>query len=90
MLYEWDINKNETNLENHGIDFRDASVVFHGPNIIFKDERKNYGETRWILYGLLGDTVVNMVYTVRQDCIRIISMRRGNKRERIRYEKEIR
>ncbi len=90
MLYEWDFNKYKTNFENHGIDFRDAGIVFSGPHIIFEDRRKNYGEKRWILYGLLDDAVVNIVYTVRKDCIRIISMRRANKRERIKYEEKIR
>lgn len=90
MLFEWDVNKNKTNYENHGIDFQDAGIVFQSPYIEFEDKRKDYGETRWILYGLLGDIVVNLVYTLRKDCIRIISMRKANKRECIKYEQKIR
>ncbi len=36
------------------------------------------------------DIVVNVVHTLRKDCIRIISMRKANKRERSKYEKKIR
>ena len=90
MLYEWDPNKNASNIENHGLDFQDAGIVFQNPYVIFEDKRKEYGEARWILYGLLEDIVVNMVYTLRKDCIRIISMRKANKRERAKYEKKIR
>jgi uncharacterized DUF497 family protein len=57
MLFEWDINKNKSNVENHGVDFQDAGIVFHGPHIIFEDRRKEYGETRWILYGLMNHSL---------------------------------
>lgn len=90
MLFEWNVDKNKANLENHSIDFQDAGIVFNSPRIYFEDRRKEYGETRWISYGLLGDVVVNVVYTMRKDRIRIISMRKANKRERSQYEQKIR
>lgn len=28
MLFEWDENKNKSNIEKHGIDFNDAITIF--------------------------------------------------------------
>lgn len=89
MLFEWDPEKNCLNVKNHGIDFCNVGIIFNGPKIIFEDIRKNYGETRWILFGMLDDIIVNVVYTVRNDWIRIISARRANQRERNKYEQAI-
>jgi uncharacterized protein len=51
MKFEWDENKNKINLEKRGIDLRDAEIVLSGPTVYFEDGRKNYDETRWIVYG---------------------------------------
>lgn len=87
--FEWDPVKNFTNRLNHGFDFEDAAIVFCGVTVTYEDNRKHYGEIRWRLYGVLFDIVVNIVYTIRNDSIRIISMRKANSRERNRYEREI-
>ena len=57
--------------------------------VSFQDERCHYGEERWIVYGTLADVFVNIVYTVRKDKIRIISMRKANSRERRKYEQTL-
>lgn len=46
MNFEWDKNKNETNIECHGIDFCDAYLIFEHPMLIKTDTRKDYGEKR--------------------------------------------
>jgi uncharacterized DUF497 family protein len=90
MKLEWDKNKNKLNKEKHGLDFSDVEEVFSGPTVFFEDSRHAYGESRWVVYGLLDDVVVCVVYTDRDDVIRVISMRKANKRERGKYEKIIR
>ena len=55
------------------------------------DERKDYGEDRWIGIGLLKGIVAVIVFTERgEDTIRIISLRKALKHERIKYEQAIR
>lgn len=48
-----------------------------------RDDRQDYGgEERWIAIGELRDVVVVMVFTLREDRIRVISIRKANRRER--------
>ncbi len=77
--------KNSTNIQKHRIDFANIAEFFEGP--VFKkiDVRKNYGEDRWIGYGLLGTAVVVVVYTIRDGTFRIISARKANHNEREVY-----
>jgi hypothetical protein len=86
---EWDEGKNRLNQEKHGIALSDAGQVFERPLIIRRDDRKDYGEPRWIALGDLNGTVVVLVFTKRENTIRIISVRRGNKHERQIYQARI-
>ncbi|NIR51851.1 BrnT family toxin [candidate division KSB1 bacterium] len=85
MKFEWDEAKRLSNLENHGLDFEDAHFVFNEKAYVVEDTRKDYGETRYILIGPLFRRLVVIVFTVRQDVIRIISMRKANQREQKQY-----
>ena len=85
MKFEWDKNKNEKNIEKHGIDFHDAEEVFNNPMLVKEDKRRDYGEKRYIALGLLRKFVVVVVYTIRVAVIRIISIRKANKKERNTY-----
>ena len=89
MQLEWDEAKREANLHTHGFDFVEADKVFE--NVYFEelDGRKEYNEDRYIVYGVISEIVVNLVYTRRGENIRVISLRRANKRERGRYEETI-
>lgn len=46
MNFEWDENKNFTNVNKHGIDFADVYRIFDGPMIVQLDVREDYGEVR--------------------------------------------
>jgi len=52
---------------------------------VIPDNRKNYGEARFLAFGPIGDRLHCIVFSVRRENIRIISMRRANKREVERY-----
>lgn len=86
MHYEWDENKRVSNLEKHGIDFRDAARVFDSDVICFEDNRQNYGEKRYIALGIIEGRLVVTAYTWRNRNVRILSMRKANARERRLYE----
>jgi uncharacterized DUF497 family protein len=89
LSFEWDEEKNAANLENHGIDFLDAALIFENPTIEAVDDRDDYGELRMIALGLSGETVLLVVYTWRgENIIRIISARRVNRDDTEKYYRE--
>ena len=87
MNFEWDEDKNESNIEKHGLDFEDAWEVFDSPMLIALDTRQNYGEDRWTSLGLLEHRVIVVAYTLRDsNTVRIISMRKALQHERFQFE----
>jgi len=63
------------------LDFANVEQVFTGPTFTFEDDRKDYGEQRWVTLGLLQATVVVIVHTEREDEIHVISMRKAERDE---------
>jgi hypothetical protein len=88
MEFEWDKTKRIDNIKNHGLDFEDAHFVFNDEAYIIEDIRKGYGENRFILFGPLFGRLVVIVFTIRNDAIRIISMRKANQREQKHYSQK--
>jgi uncharacterized protein len=86
MVIEWDESKRQTNLEKHGLDFSEAETIFSQPIITKPDVRRDYQEKRWAALGKLQGMVVYLVYTKRGENVRLISLRRANRKERKRYE----
>ncbi len=88
LKFEWDENKNKINIERHGIDFCDARLIFNYPMIIKTDDRKDYNEKRLVGLGILYGSVIFIVFTEREDTIRVISIRRANRNERKIYHEK--
>jgi uncharacterized protein len=89
MDFEWDEAKNQQNIAKHGIDFENAKHIFDKPVLLRLDDRRNYGENRFIAIGAMKDIVVVMTFTLREQRMRIISVRKGNKHERKIYQDQI-
>jgi uncharacterized DUF497 family protein len=89
LAFEWDPKKAEANLKAHGISFDEASTVFRNPLAqVLPDPSHSVGEERVLLVGHDAQgRVLMVVFTERQDRIRIISARVATKRERQGYEK---
>jgi uncharacterized protein len=91
VYFEWDEQKNRENIRKHGLDFADAWEIFDAPMLTALDEREDYGEDRIIGIGLLQERVVAVVFTERgTDTIRIISLRKALKHERLKFREIIR
>ena len=86
MNYEWDEAKNQANFVKHGLWFQDAEQVFASPCVTFEDDRFDYGEVRLLTLGLLAGRLVIIAHAPRKDGSRIISMRKGNRREQKIYK----
>jgi uncharacterized DUF497 family protein len=89
MGYQWDPAKARTNLQKHKIDFAEAVGVFEDEWALTMTEQVIAGEQRFVTLGLdyLGRMVV-VVYTYRQDDIRLISARPATRREQKTYEQK--
>jgi uncharacterized DUF497 family protein len=84
MRLTFDPVKRDKTLLDRGLDFLDAAVVFSGLTVDVEDTRKNYGERRFICYGMLSGRMVVVGYTPRGAGRHIFSMRKANEREQSR------
>ena len=86
-LFEWNEDKCELNLTNHGLDFYDAAEAFNDENALqLPDLRNDYGENRTIPVALTSGALLSIVYTPRNFGIRIISARFARRKERKLYD----
>jgi uncharacterized protein len=90
MRVEWDEAKRKSNIRRHGIDFANVEEVFSNETITFLDNRFDYGETRFLTFGLLHGEVVAIAHTETDEMIRVISVRKAEKDEEETYFSEIR
>ena len=83
--FEWDESKRLSNLQKHGIDFIRACQIFDGLTVEFEDNRYDYGEDRFIAIGETQGVILTVVFTYREDLIRLISARPATRYERNLY-----
>lgn len=90
--FEWDPNKERTNILSHHISFRQAAAVFRDPNhLSVYDADHSENEVRWITLGFDSGGVLRVVvHTFEQVgkelCrIRIISARKATSNEERQY-----
>ena len=84
--YEWDSDKAAKNFVKHRVRFSDATSVFEDPRALtIDDDHPNEGRQITIGLDALGRLVV-VVYTWRDDGIRLISARKATEKETGCYE----
>lgn len=85
FAFEWDDEKNRINKRKHRISFETAEKVFADENRVeWLDEEHSDEEDRYITIGKV-DEILFVIYTEREERIRLISARRANKNERRKY-----
>ena len=87
MKFEWDEVKATANFAKHGVRFEDVSEFEWELSVDSLDLRKHYRETRVVSTSTIRGRPHVLVYTMRNDAVRLISLRKANKRESISYEK---
>lgn len=89
ISFEWDENKNNSNVNKHGISFEEAKTVFYDENAIqFYDDKHSFDEERFIMLGFSNHARLLIVChcTRKNDSIiRIISARKATKNESTYY-----
>jgi uncharacterized protein len=78
--------KDRANLAKHGLSLDLARHIDFSRTLVIPDTRTDYGEDRFIGYGPLDGILHVLVFTMRGDVMRVIGLRRANKRERKKYE----
>jgi len=90
MKIEFDTEKNARNIELRGISFEEAAEFEWESAVIIPDTRRDYGEPRYRAFGFIEHRLHALVFAPRREgAIRVISLRKANRREVLRYETQI-
>ena len=89
MVFVWDEAKRKSNLVKHGLDFKDAHLVYENPDKCTYEAR-HIGECRLmdLAMAVVHGKLLTMIYTERGSDIRVISFRPASREEREQYEKD--
>ena len=91
--FEWDDNKNLSNIRKHKVSFELATRVFSDQLAYSRPDRVEGGEQRWQTLGKVeGRLLLLVAHTFRDEdeieVVRIISARPATSTERKRYDQE--
>ncbi len=84
MEFEFAIRKSESNSDKHGIDFITAQALWHDEHRLVVPARC-VDEPRAAIIAMLDGVHWTGIFTVRNDRIRLISVRRSRDEEKQRY-----
>lgn len=87
--FQWDKGNIDKSYQKHGVTPNEAEEVFLDENILLsKDIKHSQKEQRFEAIGrIVKGNILFLAFTIRDNKIRIISVRTANKKERRRYEK---
>jgi uncharacterized DUF497 family protein len=86
MAIEFDPAKSNRNARERDLPFDRANDFDFTTASLRIDDRKDYGELRIRAIGFLDDRLHVLVFTEREDNIRVISLRKANRAEMRLYE----
>lgn len=85
MDIEYDAGKNLRNIEKHGLSFEQVIDLDWDNAIVMNDNRKGYGEHRFVALTEMNERIYSVCFTYRNGKTRIISFRKANRREQEKY-----
>ena len=88
LKFEWHENKASANFRKHRVAFEEAKTVFGDPlALVVPDVEHSEQEDRWVRLGISArGRLLVVVYTERDDALRLISSRRATIGEKADYE----
>jgi len=87
MDITYDAAKNDKNIADRGLSFELVHGFDWNTALVVEDTRNDYSEARFQALGKIEGRLHMVVFTLRGDSLRIISLRKANAREVARYEK---
>jgi uncharacterized DUF497 family protein len=86
MQIEFDRRKAAANLKKHGVSLVDAADTLLDPLAFVREDDSAEGEARFVLVGRsLEGRVLVVCYTLRGECVRLISARKATRKEERQY-----
>jgi len=90
MAISFDAKKERTNLAKHSVSLTEADGVLSDPRALTIEDELAEGEERFVTVGMnLFGFLRVVVWTARGEDIRIISVRKANRKESRTYEKKL-
>ena len=86
MKFEYDEKKSQINKEKHNIDFVEAQKLWQDKNALVVPANIIDNEIRYALISKILTKCFVVIFTMREDTNRIISVRRCRKNEEKNYE----
>lgn len=84
-MWDWDEAKRQANLIKHGLDFAALDRFDWSTAQVEPDLRRDYGEERLIAVGFLDGRLHKLIFVRRNGNIRLISLRKANRREQRKW-----
>lgn len=90
LEFDWDKHNQDKNWEKHRVHFQEyEQVFFNQPLKIYFDISHSQKENRFVVLGITNEgRKLQIVFTIRNQKIRIISARNQGKKERRVYEQK--
>ena len=88
MAITFDPEKNQRNIAERGLSFELATEIDWQAAYIREDTRRDYRETRFFVLAMIHDRLHALVITPRGEDIRVISLRKANRKEQILYDRQ--
>lgn len=88
MRIEFDPAKDARNVRERGLSLARFADMRADSMVTRPDLRRDYGEKRLRVFGILDERLHVAVITWRNDSVRVISLRIASRRERSRHAKE--
>lgn len=88
VSFEWDKYNKDNNKLKHNVTPIECEEIFLNEPIYFPDKKHSIKEQRYLVYGeTINGRFLTIIFTIREDKIRVISARDQSKKEREVYKK---
>jgi uncharacterized DUF497 family protein len=88
MVITFDPKKDKVNKRKHGLSLSAAAGFDWDNAVVWPDERYAYSELRECAIGLIGYTLYHITFVDCGDRLRVISLRRANRKETAGYVRQ--
>ncbi|MBC8200289.1 MAG: BrnT family toxin [Desulfobacterales bacterium] len=88
--FQWDQGNIDKNLIKHEVEnWECEQIFFNRPLLVLDDPKHSISEKRWAAFGKTdADRLLVVIFTKRDNSIRVISAREMNKKERKFYDEK--
>jgi uncharacterized DUF497 family protein len=88
LRFEWDPEKDRGNQSKHGVSFVQAQFAFADARRVIAEDLSHSGsEKRYYCFGAVGEGIMTVRFTYREDVVRIIGAGYWRRGKRV-YERE--